>query len=50
VRRLVVVDDHGVLVGVLTQTDLGRVLDHRQDATGIDRGGSESTGVGLTLH
>ncbi|MCM2264292.1 MAG: CBS domain-containing protein [Desulfuromonadales bacterium] len=30
VRRLLVVDEAGVLAGVLTQTDLSRILDHRE--------------------
>lgn len=31
VRRLLVVNEEGRLAGVLTQTDLSRILDHRQD-------------------
>jgi CBS domain-containing protein len=36
VRRLLVVNESGMLAGVLTQTDLSRVLEH-QEETVIDR-------------
>lgn len=32
VRRLVVVDDHGLLAGILTLTDLGRVFERQEEA------------------
>jgi len=35
IRRLLVVDEHGEMTGILTQTDIGRVLDQRE--TGADQ-------------
>ena len=47
IRRMLVVDEDGEMTGILTQTDIGRVLD-RQDAGFISRllgGGTPSTEV-----
>ena len=34
IRRLLVVDDHGGMAGILTQTDIGRILDRRPQQVG----------------
>ena len=40
IRRLLVVDDHGGMAGILTQTDIGRILDRRPEHVGSLLGGS----------
>ena len=53
VRRLVVVDDHGLLAGILTHTDLGRVFEHEEEVPrdGFHRQtGDAAAGLGATLH
>jgi CBS domain-containing protein len=53
VRQLMVVDDQGALVGILTQTGLGRVLEYRESIA-IDGGADIYSEAGLddsvTLH
>jgi CBS domain-containing protein len=53
VRRLVVVDDHGLLAGILTLTDLGRVFERQEEplCDGFQRRSHETAAsLGSVLH
>lgn len=53
VRRLLVVNEEGGMAGVLTQTDLSRILDHRQSVLAgslISQAKNSERGAGLSVN